>query len=205
MSRTRSSEAGFTLAGLIVIMTVIVVMIAYTVPKQWSIAASRAREQQTLFAMRQYARAIQAYQDTTHVQPTSLEQLKQKGTRRFLRGKGEYIDPLTGKVDWIPVAMSNPAAQQQRQQGGAIAVPGVVPPQPTGVPVGTTPVNPQPQTTNSAGQPGGFVGPFIGVRPNKTGPSYLVVNGQDNYDQWSYTTVDLANEIAQHRNSIMVK
>jgi hypothetical protein len=45
----------------------------------------------------------------------------------------------------------------------------------------------------------------MGVRPNKTGTSYLKVNGSDTYEQWSYTTVDLLNEIAQHRNAIMIK
>jgi hypothetical protein len=45
----------------------------------------------------------------------------------------------------------------------------------------------------------------MGVRPNKTGTSYLMVNGSDSYDQWSYTTVDLQNEIAQRRNAIMIK
>src|SRR5476649_1611497 len=101
-SSNQSAEAGFTLAGLIVIMTIIAVMIAYTVPKQWSIATARDRDQQTLFAMKQYARAIQAFQDKNKAQPVSLDQLKQARNPRFLRGTGELIDPLTGKVDWIP-------------------------------------------------------------------------------------------------------
>jgi hypothetical protein len=64
---------------------------------------------------------------------------------------------------------------------------------------------PQQQPTTIAGQPGGAVGPMMGVRPNKTGTSYLMVNGSDTYEQWSYTTADLQAEIAQRRNAIMIK
>ena len=205
-SKHRSGESGFTLAGLVVIMTIIAVIIAYTVPRQWSIAVARERDQQTLFAMKQYARAIQAFQDKNKAQPVSLDQLKQARSPRFLRGTGEMIDPLTGKVDWIPIPMTNQTAQLEQQPRGATTPPGIIPNQRNQVVPVMTPVSPQPmQQTNSAGQPGGFVGPIMGVRPNKTGTSYLVVNGSDSYDQWSYTTIDLQNEIAQRRNAIMIK
>lgn len=209
MFRTRNSESGFTLAGLIVIMTVIAIVIAYTVPAQWSIATARDRDQQTLFAMKQYARAIQAFAEKNRAQPTSLDQLKQARSPRFLRGvKGEFVDPLTGEVDWIAVPMTNQQVRPAAQTPPA-TVPGIIPNQRNQV---VSPLLPPPSTgvpntgaTPSPGQPGGFVGPIMGVRPNKTGKSYLVVNGQDSYDQWSYTTIDLQNEIASHRNSIMVK
>jgi type II secretory pathway pseudopilin PulG len=200
-SSRRSSEAGFTLAGLIVIMTIIAVTIAYTVPKQWSIATARDRDQQTLFAMKQYARAIQAFQNKNKAQPVSLDQLKQARSPRFLRGTGEMIDPLTGKVDWIPIPMTNQLAQQAQQPGGP-SIGGIIQIVPVMPPV---PNPTQPAATNTTGQPGGFSGPIMGVRPNKTGTSYLKVNGSDTYEQWSYTTVDLQNEIAQRRNAIMIK
>ena len=181
-------------------MTVIAITIAYTVPKQWSIATARERDQQTLFAMKQYARAIRAFQEKNHAQPVSLDQLKQARKPRLLRGSGEWIDPLTGKVDWIPIPMTNQTAQRAQQPGGA-PVAGVIPSQPN--PALQTPALPQPATP--AGQPGGFVGPIMGVRPNKKGTSYLVLNGVDSYEQWSYTTLDLESEIVQRRNAIMVK
>ena len=188
-------------------MTVIAVMIAYTIPKQWSIAMARERDQETLFAMKQYARALQAFQDKNKAQAVSLDQLKQARNPRFIRGTtGEYVDPLTGKVDWIPIAMSNQIAQQaQQQQQGAAPVP--VPGQRTQIvqPVLAPPVQTTPGLQTSTSGPGGFVGPIMGVRPNKTGTSYLSINGSDTYEQWSYTTVDLQNEIAQRRNSIMIK
>ncbi len=187
----RTSEAGFTLAGLIVLLTIISIMIAYTVPRQWSIATARERDQQTLFAMKQYARAIQAFQDKNKTPPVSIDQLKQARTPRLLRGSGEIIDPLTGQVDWIPIPAT--AAPQQPTQ-----------PIPGRPPAPTVPQPPQVQPVQP-GQPGGFVGPFIGVRPNKTGTSYLVVNGSDSYEQWSYTINDLKNEIDQRRNALVMK
>ena len=211
MSRTRNSESGFTLAGLIVILTVMMVFIAYTVPKAWSIAVNRDRDAQTIFAMKQYARAIRAFQLKNNAQPVSLDQLKQAKSPRLIRGKGEFIDPLTGKVDWIPVPMTNQAAQAGQNQAG---VPGGGGGMSFGVGgssrggVGVSPNNPPtglPAPTQQAGQPGGIVGPIIGVRPAKSGESYLSVNGYDSYEQWSYTTVDLDNEIKQRWNSVMVK
>ena len=53
MSRTRTSESGFTLAAAIVLMTILLVFIAYTVPRAWSQIMARERDQQTLFAMKQ--------------------------------------------------------------------------------------------------------------------------------------------------------
>ena len=59
------SERGFTLAGLIVILTIIAVFLAYTVPTQWSKILQRDRERQTIFVMRQYARAIHESQKSS--------------------------------------------------------------------------------------------------------------------------------------------
>ena len=212
--RTPNSESGFTLAGLIIVLTVMSIFIAYTVPKMWSIATARERDQETLFAMKQYARAIRAFQEKNHTAPVSLDQLKQARNPRLLRGKGELPDPLTGQLDWIVIPAGS--AQQAAQAGNGAAAAGQV--QTPGVPatgliVGgggvpvipaqqpSVPVNPQQQ----AGQPGGFVGPIIGVRPNKTGKSYLSLNGVDSYEQWSYTTLDLDAEIQLRRNAMMVK
>ena len=40
ISDERTREEGFTLAALIVILTIIAIVIAYTVPTQWSISTS---------------------------------------------------------------------------------------------------------------------------------------------------------------------
>ncbi len=198
MSPTRTSERGFTLAGLIVVLTIIAVFIAYTVPKQWSMVMARERDQQTVFIMKQYAQAIRAYQLKNNAVPTSFDQVKQARNPRLIRGNGEWICPLTGKADWIPIPASaaQPGAQQPPPGGGGLIV-GYQgrPPQP----------QPTPQQPQTPGQPGGFVGPIIGVRPNKSGPSFLTLNGATNYEQWSYTTLDLENEIQGRRNALLMK
>jgi type II secretory pathway pseudopilin PulG len=202
----KNSERGFTLAGLIVILTIMMIFIAYTVPQQWSKVLQRERDYQTIYAMKQYARAIRAFQQKHGSQPVSLQQLKEAKSPRFMRGGGELIDPLTGDVDWIAV----PASAVQGQQ---------IDPR-TGRPVAATPTAQSPlaqqqqqqqqqqpqQQQQRPGQPGGtIVGPIVGVRPNKTGQSFLTLNGAETYEQWSYTTVDLENEINARRAALVAK
>jgi type II secretory pathway pseudopilin PulG len=93
----RAGEAGFTLAGLIVIMTVIMIVVAYTVPQQWSMIRARERDRQTIFAMKQYARAIREFQRKNNVLPSSLKQLKEAREPRYIRGTTGFInDPVSG-------------------------------------------------------------------------------------------------------------
>ena len=120
--RTASSkERGFTLAGLLAILTVIVIFVTMTVPPQWSKVMARERDMQTIFIMKQYARSIRNFQLKHGSAPVSLQQLKDAKAPRMMRGKGEWLDPLTGKVDWIPI----PAGAQQ---GTSVLPPGVAPP-----------------------------------------------------------------------------
>src|ERR1044071_4001859 len=177
-TRGKRSEQGFTLAALIVILTIMMVFVAYTVPRYWSTVLKREREKQAIFVMRQYARAIYNFQKKNNTYPVSMEQLAKARQPRWLRGNGEGIpDPLTGEMDWLLV----PAAAAG--QGGAT--------RPAG-PVTST----QPPTTIPALPMKDYAGgPFIGVRPPKTGKSLLMLNGADQYEQWTFTAVELKAEI----------
>lgn len=177
-SDPRRAERGFTLAALLVILTIISVVVAYSVPTMWSTVLRRERDAQTIFAMRQYARAIVAFQQKRGALPVSLEQLKEQNNPRVLRK--EYLCPLTGKNDWILIS---PA---EIRPGTA---PGQPAPTPGQAPSGARPVTP------GTGLSGEYVGPFIGVRPPVTGESFLSLRGQDRYENWSYTTTDLNQEI----------
>lgn len=185
------SERGFTLAGLIVICSIIMIFVAYTVPRQWSTIMKREREHQAIFVMKQYARAIKAFQAKNgNAFPTSLDQLKKARTPRLIRGlNGEWEDPLTGKVDWVLVPPA--AANQQR-----MLTPGG---QQTGTTGSSTPAtgSSSPMTPMQGQQtlPKDYVGPFIGVRPPIDGESLLSLNGAQRYEEWLYTTMDLDNEI----------
>ncbi len=117
----RTSEDGFTLAGVLVICTVLMIFVAYTVPRQWSTIMKREREKQTIFVMKQYARSIRNFQaKNSNALPTSLDQLKKARTPRLIRGvKGEWNDPLTGKADWVlvPPQAAPPPPQIRQGQG----------------------------------------------------------------------------------------
>ena len=74
--RTRTGsriERGFTLAGLLVLLTIVLIFASYTVPRQWSAILQRDRDRQTLFIMRQYAIAISAFQDKHKTWPVSMD------------------------------------------------------------------------------------------------------------------------------------
>ena len=79
MSRTTSSSSqeGFTLAALIVLLTIISLVIAYTVPQQWSMVMKRERDRQTIFIMKQFARGIMRWQmKHNNTAPVSLQQMQ---------------------------------------------------------------------------------------------------------------------------------
>ena len=197
----RRGERGFTLAGLLAILGVIMIFVTATVPTQWSKVMERERDIQTIFVMKQYARAMRNFQLKHGSLPVSLQQLKDARAPRMMRGDGEWIDPLTGEVDWIPIPASAIQPQQQQPQQGP---PGLSrnPQQP---PPSTQ--QPQPLTgqTPTPGQPGGMVGPIVGVRPNKTGKSFLTLNGADTYETWQYTVQDLEQEIIGRRAALGTK
>jgi len=157
--------------------------VAYTVPRQWSAVMRRDRELQTIFVMQQYAKAIDAFEKKNHALPASIGQLKDARQPRFVRGKkAEWVDPLTGEVDWLIIPQSAAGAPTGQ------TAPGLPPQQTT---TGTPP-----QTTSAPGIPlkDYAGGPFIGVRPSKNGDSLIEFNGKTKYEEWMYTVLDYRNE-----------
>lgn len=190
-------EEGFTLAGVIVLMTLMMIIVAYTVPRQWSAILQRDRDRQTIFAMHQYARACREWNKKhANIYPTSVTQLKEARSPRFMRGvKSEMIDPLTGQVDWLII----PQAAIQGASGQPVPTPGTTTPGGTTTPAPGQPTLPngQPATPALPGVPMKDYagGPFVGVRPPKTGKSMLELNKADTYEKWMYTTADLEKDI----------
>jgi type II secretory pathway pseudopilin PulG len=157
---------------VIVIMTIMMIIVAYTVPRQWSTIVQRDRELQTIAIMKQYAKAIDAFRKKNNTLPVSINQLKDARQPRFLRGTGEYLDPLTGENDWLIVT--------QAAGGGPTPVPGNPPTpgtQPPGIPM-----------KDYAG------GPFVGIKPGKNGTSLIEFMGSSKYEEWRYTVNDYQNE-----------
>lgn len=215
------SQRGFTLAGLLIILTIVMVFVAFTVPKQWSTIMQRERELQTIFIMRQYARACYEFNQRHKVWPSSIDQVKDARLPRFIRGpKDGYVDPLTGEVDWLIIPFA--AAQQggsgtgTTPNGAIIGIGGTAPGGGSGG--GATGGTGGTGATGATGATGGTGqqslpgipmkdyagGPFVGVRPPKTGESFLEYRGVKSYEQWSYTALDLTQEIAQYRQGIQM-
>ena len=199
------SQEGYTLAALIVVLTIISIIISFTVPTQWSLVMRRERERQTVYLMKQYAKGILAWERKHQGLPTSLEMMQKARNPRFLRGTGKWPMPLTGRVDdWIMVP-----PQAVQQQGG----PPVINPNNTGlgggIRAGTNPTagnSPtMPGKLNPALSPKDYTGPFIAVRPNASGPSLLEFNGADDYSQWVYTLEDLKRDIMNRQAAMTVK
>jgi type II secretory pathway pseudopilin PulG len=204
--RTRagnSGESGFTLAGVIVIMTIMMIVVAYTVPRMWSTVMKREREKETIYAMQQYAKAIVEFREKNKSYPTSIQQLKDARQPRMIRGvKGEYIDPLTREVDWLVIPQAAGASLPSHTPPGTNSPPGVPPPPPPPAPstaANGTPGNGSENTNAAAGLPGIPIkdyagGPFIGVRPAAHGKSLMTLFGADTYETWVYTTLDYDQE-----------
>ena len=179
MFRTRISKAlraqeGFTLAALIVILTIIAMVVAYTVPEQWSMIMGRERDRQTIFLMKQFARAIKAWSTKNNGMPTSLDQILDARKPRVLRGIDKPVCPITGKADdWILVPQT--AITNLMNRNGQFQS--------------------EPSKLNKEGSPREYTGPFIGVRPAAEGKSYIEFNGASDYSEWVYTVMDLEVEI----------
>lgn len=227
-----AGQEGFTLAGLIIIMTLISIFVAYTVPDQWSLVMNRERDRQTIWVMKQYARAIMTFHQKHKVLPTSLKQLHDARQPRVVRGEAEFVCPLTGEADWIlvpPQAVTvagapgavpgfdpNVPTTTIQEGRGAIVVP-ITDPRVTGKP-GPTPGMPgapggapgAPGTTpvqfsklNPELSPADYKdGPIVGVRPRKKGKSMLALNEAEDYGQWVYTYQDTYNEVAARAQSL---
>ena len=184
--RGSTGERGFTLAAVLVMLTIILVFVAYTVPKQWSAILQRDRERQTIYVMTQYARACREFQKKHQTYPVSPSQLKDARSPRFIRGiEGELPDPLTGEVDWLLIP-----------QAAAVA-PGTPPPPNVTPPSGANPADPNAKPALPGVPLKDYAGgPFVGVRPPISGKSMIPLNGNETYETWSYTALDLERDVS---------
>ncbi len=210
MSRTTSSSSqppqsqeGFSLAALIVLLTIISLVIAYTVPMQWSMVMKRERDRQTIFVMKQFARGIMRWQmKHNNTAPVSLQQMQDARKPLMLRNGGKWPCPLTGSEDdWIlvPAAAVAPGGMvPQSMGGGGQRINPATNPQPVQQQPGTR----QASKLNKELSPKDYVGPFVGVRPNATGKSFIALNGAEDYSEWVYTVDDLRWEIQQRQAAL---
>jgi type II secretory pathway pseudopilin PulG len=98
----RASEDGYILVAVMFMLALLIIAMAVAAPK---IARSiqRDRELETMHRGKQYARAVKLYYKKFNAYPPNIDALVKTNEIRFLRKK--YLDPMTGKADWKPIAL----------------------------------------------------------------------------------------------------
>ena len=160
----RSSESGFTLAAMLVIMAIMAIFLTVAVESA-SFQEKREKESELIFRGNQAVEAIRLFRARFGRFPVTLEELV-KANPRVLRKV--WTDPMTGKTDWIPVYLGEEGTTVQRLPGGVTP-----PPQPT-----PAPGAPNPTTARG--------GPIIGVRSRDCAEAIRVYHGHTRYCDWKF-------------------
>jgi type II secretory pathway pseudopilin PulG len=182
-ARSRS-QAGYTMALLIIVMTVMITIAAASLPL-WSKLIQHDNEEELISRGWQYVEAIRVYQKRFGHFPVTLDEMI-KAQPRTLRHR--YLDPMTGK-DFLPIYLNQPVMPPTATGLGPSGSSGPFgssgPSSASGPsgPSGIDPENPDNPVQTTAG-------PIIGVRSRSTKTSALTFFGQTRYDQWLFT-VDL--------------
>jgi type II secretory pathway pseudopilin PulG len=96
----RSSEEGYVLLGVIILLALFVLAMAVAAPKVAK-QIQRDHDLETMRRGKQYIRAIKLYYKKFNAYPPNVDALVKTQEIRFLRKR--YIDPTTGKDDWKPI------------------------------------------------------------------------------------------------------
>jgi type II secretory pathway pseudopilin PulG len=105
--RRKRSEDGYMLVAVMFMLALLVIALAVAAPKVRD-DIQRDREVETLHRGKQYIRAVQLYYRKFHAYPPSVDALVKTNEIRFLRKR--YLDPMTGKDDWKPIAFGQAKA-----------------------------------------------------------------------------------------------
>jgi type II secretory pathway pseudopilin PulG len=95
-------QAGFSMAALVIFLTAASILLTISVPS-YIMEAKREQEKEMIFRGEEYARAIQKYQRTLNLLPTSVDDLLSSNGTRFLRKA--YADPVSGEP-WRPIVLN---------------------------------------------------------------------------------------------------
>jgi type II secretory pathway pseudopilin PulG len=186
MKSSPSSQAGYNLVMIMVLLTVMTIAIAAALPS-WSSIIRRDKEEELIFRGLQYAEAIRVFQNRFQRPPIRLEELIEVEPRSIRR---LWKDPMTDGGKWALIPLQGPT-QVQVQPGVNQDENGQLP--------GGEDENGRDENGEEGDGGKGFgpkkgeevqVGPFKGVHSRSGKSSYLLFNGRDRYDEWHFT-VDL--------------
>src|SRR3954469_21144816 len=97
-------DAGFSMAALVIFLTAASILLTISVPS-YVMEAKREREKELIFRGEEFTRAIQKYQRTLNLLPTSVDDLLSSNGTRFLRKA--YADPVSGEPWRVIILNSN--------------------------------------------------------------------------------------------------
>lgn len=182
-----SPQAGYNLVMLMVLLTVLNIMIAASLPA-WSAVIRRDKEEELIFRGLQYAEAIRLFKNRFERDPVRLEELIEVQPRMIRK---LWKDPMTEDGKWalISAVAPNPVTMQDpngRGNGGGPDPDGN--PGPDGEPGDDQGGEDQEGEPTFGPKKGEIqVGPFKGVHSKSRKTSFLVFNGKDRYDEWHFT------------------
>ena len=186
-------EAGYTLAGVLVLIGIMSVMMAMALPV-WERIKQRENEEELIFRGKEYMEAIARYHTKFHSFPPDVETLSKM---KFIRKL--YKDPMTENGEWKllhPESLvetgeagfiNQPGAKQREdedQEGNEKKREGVVP----GLGSPRT-KDPEKDSSTEEGGDEKSIGPVVGVVSRSKKTSLRIYNGQSTYDKWIFAYV----------------
>jgi type II secretory pathway pseudopilin PulG len=179
------SEAGYNLVMLMVLLTILSIVLAASLPA-WSNVIRRDKEEELIFRGLQYAEAIRVFQNRFQRPPIRLEELVEVEPRSIRR---LWKDPMTESGKWALIPLQGPTAPLQPQVPADEDEQGRRDEDGDGEPDGQDGED----SEDGFGLPKKEdiqVGPFKGVHSRSGKTSIMVFNGKDRYDEWHFT-IDL--------------
>ncbi len=166
--RHPASEAGFTLAAVVILLAVMAIMLTVAVQTA-SFQKRRENEEELIFRGNQIVEGVRLFRARHGRFPNSLVELARANPRVMRK---VWSDPITGKPDWVPVFMGQEGVPVAGTAGG----PSPTPTPPTGK--GEPRAKPFPRTDTA--------GPVVGVHSRSCETSIKVYNGRARYCDWKF-------------------
>lgn len=195
-ARSRKQEDGYTLAGVMLLIAIMSIMMALSLPV-WEQIKQRENEEELIFRGKEYMEAIGRYHTKFHTYPPDLETLHKL---KFIRKL--YKDPMSENGDW---KVLHPDSLVETGEAGFINQPGSKKPgeadqdrekkqekRKENVIPGlrnTDKSNREEETETSQDGDEKSMGPVVGVVSQSKKESLRIYNGQTTYDKWLFTYV----------------
>lgn len=155
-----SSSRGFTLVAVVVAMAVMAILMEVAV-QTVTFQRQREKEEELIFRGQQYVEAVRLFRARQGRFPLTLKELAETKPRVLRK---VWLDPITGKNDWVPVFLGEEGGAAEKA-GGAVPVP-------------TPPSSGERQ--NEAR------GPIIGVRSRSCKEAIKLYEGRSRYCEWKF-------------------